>query len=345
MPQLRHTALAVWPYTDGAFSRLQMQVTNNSKPFILILSLSLLVAASFGLTTAYLRHQHRPLEIGDRVAVSLPRSIRPHASAASWLVALYVTPYGRNREKNVRYMDRLARRAYPVPATFLLVQSGFPKDSNSPPSASAAGSHVLTVTAGEVPSLSNSFFNTPTGVMVIDPSGRVRFVTYDFVEPEDLKLLTGKYLAGQLSYTTTSDRTQLTRDMPWPAFQAINVKTGAAALFNPASAIYVAFTARCTECTLPLSISAFEGYLKLVHPRSAPILVFSSAFDTRLIARLCHNLNVPIYQASESIPGIEDPDTLDIYAPSEVTVIQCVNGRVRSVQSWDDFVREASKGS
>lgn len=178
-------------------------------------------------------------------------------------------------------------------------------------------------------------------LFIVDAQKHVLFSS-NRAEQEDIRQLSEKYVTGHITYSDPIKVSALKIGDKLSSFATIDLHTGQPVEWDPApdrSVIF--FTARCPECSMEyqlISISKFEH----AHPnQAAQIIVFSSRFPREDLLRAASQLGIKarLLQAKDSIPSIEDAYDLEIYTPTDISIVAIgKGGEAVKLLSLDDYL-------
>jgi hypothetical protein len=167
-------------------------------------------------------------------------------------------------------------------------------------------------------------------LFIVDTYGKVVFSS-DLAEPQDIRQLNEKFLTGKVTYPSTShpDVSHLVGEQ-FSAFPVVRLSDGAHVEMysdgGDAPKRLLVLTARCPDCSLDglLEASSLLKASSALSVSGSPLsILFSSRFAQWQIKELesRYKIDTTSYQATASIPGIEDLATLSVFVPSDACLI------------------------
>jgi hypothetical protein len=282
---------------------------------------------SAGIVLVYRAHS-RTLSIGDH-------SLLP-ATTRGWRCVLYSSLSAKNADRNVRFLARLSKHQFTEPVAFLAIP-GMEQDFAA--ITSMVGNRVNVLHPAVVQAFVSRLTSTQTVLMMVDPNDRIRFITYDVVDPEDIKLMVEKFAEHKLTYPIHSVRPGLQTGQDFSKIPVMALSSS----HDPRESLsgtklIITFTARCTECSLFMAVESAKAYFRRSKPACRPTLLFSSQFNPAILKPLVRENWADMFQATSAIPGIEDPETLDIFAPAEVMAIELADEKIKTVYTWEQYL-------
>lgn len=185
----------------------------------------------------------------------------------------------------------------------------------------------------------------PYHVYIARRNGTVIF-SDDIADTSDIQQLTEKYLDGVVHYA--DDETHATQSLiggEVSSFPAIRVSDGRLVTIPqdlPDGHNFLLFTARCPDCSLDglVHVSNILKASRLTSKTSGVIpqtVLFSSRFSSRELKQLVLASGSPadVYQATGSIPALEDLANLTLSAPADICLVRTgASGTIIGITSF-----------
>ena len=158
---------------------------------------------------------------------------------------------------------------------------------------------------------------------------------------EYIRQLSEKYVTGHITYSGPIKVSALKIGDKRLLLQLLTCILGSQSNGIQPTGLVIFFDGRCPECSMEyqlISISKFEH----AHPnQAAKIIVFSSRFPREDLLRAASELGIKarLLQAKDSIPSIEDAYDLEIYTPTDISIVAIgKGGEAVKLLSLDDYL-------
>jgi hypothetical protein len=175
-------------------------------------------------------------------------------------------------------------------------------------------------------------------LFLIDQNSHITFAT-DYANPDDLRQLSEKALTGRIKYSSVDQTTGLRTGDRFAGFGAVDMRTGEKTVFTSATkSSVICFTSHCPECDLEEEIGRYALHESQSLGRSPSTLLFSSRFSRTNLAKIAgrYGIKARLLQATENIPGLEDPLSLETFSPAEIVQLDlAAGGMVEHITYWN----------
>ena len=174
-------------------------------------------------------------------------------------------------------------------------------------------------------------------LLFVDKASRIVFST-DYAEPNDLRQLSEKALTGKIRYPSLDESVELRTGDRFAGFRAVDLRTNEETSFTPTLRSVVCFTSHCPECDLEEAIGKYALHQTQFLTEGSSILLFSSRFSRTELVKSAdrYGIRAPLFQATENIPGLEDPLSLETFSPTEIVQLElAADGTVERIRYWN----------
>lgn len=182
----------------------------------------------------------------------------------------------------------------------------------------------------------------PFRLFLVDGTSSIRFAT-DYATPDDFRQLAEKTASGHIEYPVSSPRL-LQKGDRFTGFRVLDMRSNAESVFNViAPTSVICFTSHCAACDLEEEIKTYALSEAQNNQHTSTKLLFSNRFSRADLLRTIdrYGIKSQLLQASENIPGLEDPLSFETYAASEIAQIDlAAGGVVERISYWNGSDRK-----
>lgn len=175
-------------------------------------------------------------------------------------------------------------------------------------------------------------------LFLIDQRSRITFAA-DYAEPDDLRQLNDKALRGQITYASFDRKAELHTGDQFGGFGVVDMRTSEETVFtSPTKSLVICFTSHCPACDLEEEIRRYALRESQTLKEGPATLLFSSRFSRADLIKTAdrYGIKARLLQASENIPGLEDPVSLETFAPTEIVRLDlAAHGMVERITYWN----------
>lgn len=174
-------------------------------------------------------------------------------------------------------------------------------------------------------------------LFLVDQQSRIAFAA-DYAEPNDLRQLNEKSLGGQITYSSLERKPELHTGDRFADFGVVDMRTGKETVFTSSTkSSVICFTSHCPACDLEEEVRRYALQESQTLKEGPTILLFSSRFSRADLIKTAdrYGIKARLLQASENIPGLEDPTSLETFAPAEIVRLDlAAHGIVERITYW-----------
>lgn len=183
---------------------------------------------------------------------------------------------------------------------------------------------------------------SPLRLFLVDGTSQIKFAT-DYATPDDLRQLTEKALTGHIEYPASQPRL-LQKGDRFTGFPVVDMRSNGEVVFTAQAATSIlCFTSHCPACDLEEEIRNYA--IEIHNSEHVPAtLLFSNRFSRVDLLRMLdrYGIQSQVLQATQNIPGLEDPLSFETYAPAEIAQIDLdAGGVVKRIAYWTNGTKKS----